>query len=137
MSEPAAHQAIVRRRDAEQALPGDCPEIHHRRCADPDEKSAYQVVHNRSLLFAFTCLPLGGTGCTVPLQVNLKSRGCGIWTIAEVAKRSGIPASTLRFYEELGLIASVGRRGLRRVFDPGVLEGCAHRTGALSRLFAR
>ena len=45
--------------------------------------------------------------------------------ITEVAKRSGIPASTLRFYEEKGLIASVGRRGLRRVFDPGVLERLA------------
>jgi DNA-binding transcriptional MerR regulator len=42
--------------------------------------------------------------------------------INEVAKRSGVPASTLRFYEEKGLIASVGRRGLRRLFDPGVLE---------------
>jgi DNA-binding transcriptional MerR regulator len=42
--------------------------------------------------------------------------------IAEVAQRSGIPPSTLRFYEEKGLIASIGRRGLRRVFDPGVLE---------------
>jgi DNA-binding transcriptional MerR regulator len=42
--------------------------------------------------------------------------------IAEVAQRSGVPASTLRFYEEKGLIASVGRRGLRRLFDPGVLE---------------
>ena len=30
--------------------------------------------------------------------------------IAEVAKRSGVPASTLRFYEEKGLIASVGPR---------------------------
>ena len=38
--------------------------------------------------------------------------------IAEVAQRSGLPASTLRFYEERGLIASKGRRGLRRVFDP-------------------
>jgi DNA-binding transcriptional MerR regulator len=45
--------------------------------------------------------------------------------ITEVAKRAGIPASTLRFYEEKGLIASVGRRGLRRVFDPGVLERLA------------
>ena len=45
--------------------------------------------------------------------------------IAEVAKRSGVPASTLRFYEEKGLIASVGRRGLRRLFDPGVLERLA------------
>jgi len=45
--------------------------------------------------------------------------------IAEVAQRSGVPASSLRFYEEKGLIASVGRRGLRRLFDPGVLERLA------------
>ncbi|HEU4548339.1 MAG TPA: helix-turn-helix domain-containing protein [Rhizomicrobium sp.] len=42
--------------------------------------------------------------------------------IAQVAQRSGVPASTLRFYEEKGLIASIGRRGLRRLFDPSVLE---------------
>jgi DNA-binding transcriptional MerR regulator len=45
--------------------------------------------------------------------------------IAEVAKAAGVPASTLRFYEEKGLIASVGRRGLRRTFDPGVVEKLA------------
>lgn len=45
--------------------------------------------------------------------------------IAEVAKQSGIPASTLRFYEEKGLIASVGRQGLRRVFAANVLERLA------------
>jgi len=45
--------------------------------------------------------------------------------ITEVARHSGVPASTLRFYEEKGLIASIGRRGLRRVFDPGVLERLA------------
>jgi DNA-binding transcriptional MerR regulator len=45
--------------------------------------------------------------------------------IAEVAKRSGVRASTLRFYEEKGLIASVGRRGLRRLFDASVLERIA------------
>src|SRR5262249_28273582 len=45
--------------------------------------------------------------------------------IAETARRSGVPASTLRFYEEKGLIASVGRRGLRRLYDPGVLERLA------------
>ena len=45
--------------------------------------------------------------------------------ITEVARRSGLPASTLRFYEEKKLIASVGRRGLRRLFDPGVLERLA------------
>ena len=42
--------------------------------------------------------------------------------IAEVSQRSGLPVSTLRFYEEKGLIASVGRRGLRRQFNASVLE---------------
>ena len=45
--------------------------------------------------------------------------------ISKVAQQSGVPASTLRFYEEKGLIASIGRRGLRRLFDPGVLERLA------------
>lgn len=45
--------------------------------------------------------------------------------IAEVAQRSGVPASTLRFYEDKRLIASVGRRGLRRLFDANVLERLA------------
>lgn len=42
--------------------------------------------------------------------------------IAELARRSGVRASALRYYEEKGLIASTGRRGLKRLFDPGVLE---------------
>jgi DNA-binding transcriptional MerR regulator len=45
--------------------------------------------------------------------------------ITAVAKRSGVPASTLRFYEEKGLIRSIGRAGLRRVFDGYVLEKLA------------
>jgi len=45
--------------------------------------------------------------------------------ISDVAKRSGVPAHTLRFYEEKGLIRSTGRRGLRRTFDAGVLERLA------------
>lgn len=45
--------------------------------------------------------------------------------IAEVAKRTGVPASTLRYYEKRGLIASVGRQGLRRRFAPGVLNQLA------------
>ncbi|MDP3355862.1 MAG: helix-turn-helix domain-containing protein [Polaromonas sp.] len=45
--------------------------------------------------------------------------------IAEVAKKSGLPASALRYCEEKGLIASAGRQGLRRTFAPGVLDQLA------------
>jgi DNA-binding transcriptional MerR regulator len=53
---------------------------------------------------------------------QLEVKGMKILNIAQVAQISGIPASALRFYEEKGLIASIGRRGLRRLFDAGVLE---------------
>ncbi len=42
--------------------------------------------------------------------------------IAQVAAATGMAASRLRYYEEKGLIASVGRRGLKRLFEAGVLE---------------
>jgi len=42
--------------------------------------------------------------------------------IGDVVRQSGLPASALRFYEEKGLIASIGRRGLRRSFDAKVIE---------------
>src|SRR4051812_1986559 len=45
--------------------------------------------------------------------------------IGEVARRSGLAASTLRFYEDKGLITLVGRVGLRRRFDPRVLDQLA------------
>jgi DNA-binding transcriptional MerR regulator len=45
--------------------------------------------------------------------------------IAEVAKRSGLPASALRFYEEKGLIVSLGRQGERRSFAPQILDQLA------------
>ncbi|HEX6993367.1 MAG TPA: helix-turn-helix domain-containing protein [Gammaproteobacteria bacterium] len=45
--------------------------------------------------------------------------------IGEVAEQCGLPTSTLRFYEEKGLIQSIGRRGLRRVFAAGVVERLA------------
>jgi len=45
--------------------------------------------------------------------------------IGEVARLSGLPPSTLRYYEEMGLIASRGRRGLRRLFPAEVLERLA------------
>jgi DNA-binding transcriptional MerR regulator len=65
--------------------------------------------------------------------------------IGEVAQRAGIPASTLRFYEEKGLVTSVGRRGLRRQYDPDVLERLAlialgrsagFSLGEIARMFA-
>ena len=42
--------------------------------------------------------------------------------IAEVALRSGLAPSALRYYERRGLISSSGRNGLRRTFDPDVLD---------------
>lgn len=45
--------------------------------------------------------------------------------IAQVAKKAGVAASTLRYYEDKGLITSIGRDGLRRRFDPGVLDQLA------------
>lgn len=45
--------------------------------------------------------------------------------IGEVAKASGLPPSTLRYYEEIGLIQSIGRNGLRRIFKSKVLEELA------------
>jgi DNA-binding transcriptional MerR regulator len=61
----------------------------------------------------------------IEAQVNLKSRGLASMDIGDVAKRFGVPASTLRYYEDKGLIASIGRRGLRRRFAPGVLDQLA------------
>lgn len=42
--------------------------------------------------------------------------------ISELARRSGVKASALRFYEEKGLIASTGRRGLKRMFRTDAAE---------------
>jgi len=42
--------------------------------------------------------------------------------ISKVSRRSGLPASTLRYYEEKGLIRSIGRTGLKRVFDESVIQ---------------
>jgi len=45
--------------------------------------------------------------------------------ISEVVKKTGIPASTLRYYEEKGLIKSLGRSGLQRKFPETVIEKLA------------
>ena len=41
--------------------------------------------------------------------------------IGTVTEKTGVAPSTLRYYEEIGLIASAGRHGLRRQFAPDVL----------------
>lgn len=46
-------------------------------------------------------------------------------TIGELAKRSGVAASALRFYEERGLIAGTRSAGGRRVFARGTLRRVA------------
>ncbi|MEL6595174.1 MAG: helix-turn-helix domain-containing protein [Pseudomonadota bacterium] len=40
--------------------------------------------------------------------------------ISELSHASGFPASKLRYYEEIGLIRSVGRRGLKRLYEDEV-----------------
>ncbi len=45
--------------------------------------------------------------------------------ISDVARRTGLPASTLRFYESKGLIKAVSAAGERRRFAPGVLDQLA------------
>ncbi|RSN51258.1 MerR family transcriptional regulator, partial [Amycolatopsis sp. WAC 04182] len=45
--------------------------------------------------------------------------------IGEVARRTGLAASALRFYERKGLIEAEGRNGLRRVYLPETLDRLA------------
>jgi MerR family redox-sensitive transcriptional activator SoxR len=42
--------------------------------------------------------------------------------IGEVARRTRLSAATLRFYEDEGLIESIGRKGLRRLYAKSVIE---------------
>lgn len=56
--------------------------------------------------------------------------------IGEVAKRSGIAASALRYYEKIGLISPNGRNGLRRQYPFSVLEKLALITLAKEAGFA-
>lgn len=45
--------------------------------------------------------------------------------ISEVAKKSGVAASALRYYERKGLIHSLRSEGARRKFSPAVLDQLA------------
>ncbi len=73
---------------------------------------------------------------TVQVQVSLKSRGnlaviagelemaksTALLTIGEAARRCGIATSTLRFYEERGLISSVRSAGNQRLYHRAALR---------------
>ncbi len=54
------------------------------------------------------------------LQVNLKS-SMKLVDIGALSKTSGVTISTLRYYEEIGLIESVARHGLRRQYSEDTL----------------
>ncbi|MGI5447804.1 MerR family transcriptional regulator [Streptomyces sp. CA-243310] len=45
--------------------------------------------------------------------------------IAEVAARTGVAPSALRYYERLGLVESAGRNGLRRTYRPEAVDRMA------------
>jgi DNA-binding transcriptional MerR regulator len=54
--------------------------------------------------------------------------------IAEVSARTGLAPSALRFYEKKGLIAAAGRNGLRRAYEPAIVDrltliSCARSAG--------
>jgi MerR family transcriptional regulator, redox-sensitive transcriptional activator SoxR len=42
-------------------------------------------------------------------------------TIGEVARRAGVAATTLRYYEQIGLVSAPARRGGQRRYDDSVL----------------
>jgi DNA-binding transcriptional MerR regulator len=58
----------------------------------------------------------------------------GYLDIAEVAERTGLAPSALRFYERKGLIEATARNGLRRAYEPEILDrltliSCAQAAG--------
>jgi len=46
-------------------------------------------------------------------------------TIGEVAKRTGVAASALRYYERAGLIPKADRRGGKRIYGDDILDRLA------------
>lgn len=42
-------------------------------------------------------------------------------TIGEVSRQAGVAATTLRYYEQIGLIAAPARQGGQRRYDESVL----------------
>lgn len=56
--------------------------------------------------------------------------------ISEVKKKTGLAVSKIRYYEEVGLINSTGRRGLKRLFSSDVIQKLAFITLAKNSGFS-
>jgi len=48
-----------------------------------------------------------------------------VWTIGDVVQRTGVPASTLRYWERVGLLSPPERVSGRRSYRPDVLDAVA------------
>lgn len=59
------------------------------------------------------------------LQVNFKSSKIIVMTIGEVARRSGLTASTIRYYEQQGILSKPVRASGKRQYDPAIFEKLA------------
>jgi MerR family transcriptional regulator, redox-sensitive transcriptional activator SoxR len=56
---------------------------------------------------------------------NLESTGSAFLTIGEVARKVGVRTSTLRYYEEIGLLPPPARISGSRRYDPAILQRLA------------
>jgi MerR family redox-sensitive transcriptional activator SoxR len=59
----------------------------------------------------------------IKLKVNFKSRGLfDLFSIGKVSELSGVPATTLRYYESAGLIPKINRSGGQRRYSEDILQ---------------
>jgi DNA-binding transcriptional MerR regulator len=49
----------------------------------------------------------------------------GLWPIGELARRTGVATSALRYYERIGLLSPAARAGQRRHYTPSSAERVA------------
>lgn len=91
-----------------------------------DDRSIEKSNAIKSNLIIFTC-PFLCVNLSVQLKVNLRSSMKNqitkkILDISELAKMTGMPASAIRYYDDNKLIRSLGRKGLKRLFDISTAE---------------
>jgi len=58
-------------------------------------------------------------------NLDLRPEGRAALTIGEVARRAGRRASSIRYYEQIGLLPAPARVAGRRVYDPDILRTLA------------